>query len=326
MYEDSSVSCPPDRDPRYPKVCEQCGHSFFKPRNVTPKSWLAYRFCGMACKGLGLRKANIVLNEHGRKYDRRFPRNCEVCGTEYYKSLTMSLAKWEQSRFCSQSCVAKGCQNGKETRIKPGSVPPNKLPPGQLAANIRAQHARWRAANREHVNAESRRRYFADLERSREQARKSSRAYAERQGEALKERRRQYRKINRDRERATQNAWRRANPEKAKANVQRYKDRHPEKVKEWKQRGHIKRKALLRGATQFGPIDIAYIRHRDKDICQICGKPCAEREMTFDHIIPLSKGGPHTNANLQVAHGLCNSRKGTGYLPTQIRLPFEEKI
>ncbi len=36
--------------------------------------------------------------------------------------------------------------------------------------------------------------------------------------------------------------------------------------------------------------------------------------------IPLSKGGPHTAANLSVAHRSCNSRRHAGRLPAQLRL------
>jgi 5-methylcytosine-specific restriction endonuclease McrA len=31
---------------------------------------------------------------------------------------------------------------------------------------------------------------------------------------------------------------------------------------------------------------------------------------TIDHIIPLSKGGLHVYENIQLAHSICNSRKG----------------
>lgn len=54
-----------------------------------------------------------------------------------------------------------------------------------------------------------------------------------------------------------------------------------------------------------------------KWICQICGKS-VDKEIKYpnplsasiDHIVPLSKGGTHTKDNVQLAHFLCNSRKG----------------
>jgi 5-methylcytosine-specific restriction endonuclease McrA len=42
--------------------------------------------------------------------------------------------------------------------------------------------------------------------------------------------------------------------------------------------------------------------------------------MTLDHLIPLSKGGNHTSDNLALAHGRCNSRRGAGRIPAQLRL------
>lgn len=44
--------------------------------------------------------------------------------------------------------------------------------------------------------------------------------------------------------------------------------------------------------------------------CAVCGLPMTDGDKTLDHIIPLSKGGSNTAANLQLAHGACNTRKG----------------
>lgn len=44
--------------------------------------------------------------------------------------------------------------------------------------------------------------------------------------------------------------------------------------------------------------------------CGICGFFMPTGDRTIDHIVPLSKGGPNSPANLQVAHQSCNSRKG----------------
>lgn len=49
---------------------------------------------------------------------------------------------------------------------------------------------------------------------------------------------------------------------------------------------------------------------RDRGICGICHKFVeTPEEVSFDHIIPLSKGGGHNDGNLQVAHLICNSKK-----------------
>lgn len=48
---------------------------------------------------------------------------------------------------------------------------------------------------------------------------------------------------------------------------------------------------------------------RDGQICQICHTPVADDELQFDHIIPHSRGGPATAANLRVVHKRCNAKR-----------------
>ena len=47
---------------------------------------------------------------------------------------------------------------------------------------------------------------------------------------------------------------------------------------------------------------------RDNFTCQYCGRQ--SHDLTIDHIIPRSKGGPHTWENLVSACKPCNHRKG----------------
>ena len=58
------------------------------------------------------------------------------------------------------------------------------------------------------------------------------------------------------------------------------------------------------------------IFERDGWICQLCGEPIdptlSQRHpmmAALDHIIPVSKGGDHTRANVQATHFGCNARK-----------------
>jgi hypothetical protein len=49
---------------------------------------------------------------------------------------------------------------------------------------------------------------------------------------------------------------------------------------------------------------------RDGQICQICKKNVLDKELHFDHIIPVSKGGPTSVENLRVLCEDCNRGKG----------------
>lgn len=45
---------------------------------------------------------------------------------------------------------------------------------------------------------------------------------------------------------------------------------------------------------------------RASGTCHLCGQPGAD---TWDHVVPLSRGGTNDYANLRPAHRSCNSRK-----------------
>lgn len=51
------------------------------------------------------------------------------------------------------------------------------------------------------------------------------------------------------------------------------------------------------------------ILDRDRGICQLCGTP-VDPEFHIDHIYPVSRGGATNAGNLQLAHPMCNIRKG----------------
>lgn len=66
---------------------------------------------------------------------------------------------------------------------------------------------------------------------------------------------------------------------------------------------------------------------RDGWCCQICGvsvtRSCGVRDdryATIDHIIPVSRNGPHNRRNLQTACWSCNSRKRASTVGQQLRL------
>jgi 5-methylcytosine-specific restriction endonuclease McrA len=76
-------------------------------------------------------------------------------------------------------------------------------------------------------------------------------------------------------------------------------------------------------------VDVVYRRRvyeRDGWRCGIChrlvkrdAKAPHPLSPSLDHIVPLAAGGPHSYANVQCAHFICNSLKShTG--PGQLRL------
>lgn len=77
------------------------------------------------------------------------------------------------------------------------------------------------------------------------------------------------------------------------------------------------RKRAEHWGVDYEPFDRFEVFRRDHWTCQLCGEqvdPAIEypdpMSVSLDHIIPLSKGGPHTKNNAQTAHLGCNSRKG----------------
>lgn len=154
--------------------------------------------------------------------------------------------------------------------------------PGYVAAKAKE----WRKENQERIREykrahpltpEQRRRYNA-------QARERYRVIPKRD-------RRQYYEANKEQRREYTRQWRRENPDKAVALKQR-------------------RRARLAAApindltaAQWQAV-LAHYGHK----CAYCS---AAKNLTQDHIIPLSRAGPHTISNVTPACRSCNSRKGT---------------
>ena len=71
---------------------------------------------------------------------------------------------------------------------------------------------------------------------------------------------------------------------------------------------------LLKRFNGFVRYETRFSRHtifeRDGNTCQYCGKHFAKSQLTIDHVIPQSRGGVDSWANLVVACVPCNVRKG----------------
>lgn len=80
-----------------------------------------------------------------------------------------------------------------------------------------------------------------------------------------------------------------------------------------------RRRARIKGG-EWEKINRAAIIARDNSRCHLCGRKCKPHEIELDHLIPVSKGGPHIAANLAVAHASCNRARRDGRLPAQLLL------
>lgn len=70
-----------------------------------------------------------------------------------------------------------------------------------------------------------------------------------------------------------------------------------------------RRNALKKGTPDAERFTLDEIYVRDEATCHLCREHCSRIDATVDHLIPLIKGGPHTRANVKLAHRSCNSRK-----------------
>lgn len=70
---------------------------------------------------------------------------------------------------------------------------------------------------------------------------------------------------------------------------------------------------LLKEYGELPPRRIGFTRpnlaRRDSHECQYCGRKLLLSEVTIDHVIPRSKGGPNHWENVVAACASCNSRK-----------------
>jgi 5-methylcytosine-specific restriction endonuclease McrA len=142
----------------------------------------------------------------------------------------------------------------------------------------------WKERNRERLRAERTQRYHNDA--------------AFREKELLRSRIR----YGRPEVQAKLRAARRANPELSNA------------------RRRLRR-AKTRGSNGGENVNLLAVAQRDRWRCHICKQRVRRKDWSLDHLIPLSRGGPHTYANVALAHQLCNSRRYVGRtIPAQLRL------
>lgn len=123
----------------------------------------------------------------------------------------------------------------------------------------------------------------------------------------------------RERLRANDRRWQVAHPETVRAKLRRKYARNPDLANDWARL----RRALKRNAAAE-LLATREIYERDGWICQLCYEPVDSAvaypdamSASLDHRIPLSRGGAHAPHNVQLAHLICNGRKGSRLVDDQ---------
>jgi 5-methylcytosine-specific restriction endonuclease McrA len=115
-------------------------------------------------------------------------------------------------------------------------------------------------------------------------------------------RQRAYReRVGRDAWAERNRAWRDANPAYYADNVDRLREQGREKA--------ARRRARQRGLPTER-IEHLVVLERHDGVCGICGTDVDPFEFQIDHVVPIAAGGPHLYSNIQLAHPVCNQRKG----------------
>lgn len=132
------------------------------------------------------------------------------------------------------------------------------------------------------------------------------RAYRVKNRARLTAAKKEYARLHPEQIRNTHRAYRERNKEAANRNQRERRRRNIDWVRLQKRQYERKRRALKRGC-EIGLVEYSAIYARDKGICHICGN--IPEKYHFDHVIPISKGGPHSAENIKVACAFCNMSK-----------------
>lgn len=272
------------------KTCERCGQQFDA---VGGNAILLSRHCA-TCKPLARseylakRKAEIATGQRNVKPQNKRPaRECVRCGKKLKK---------DQSKFCGNECFA-------EAR-KDGSQPWDRT--NQLES-VWHRGGLWASApSRKPVREilTSFQSFMRSLNRMYRKATESMRPCKVCGCPCGK--------------RLCSDECRQANADKVAANERAARKRYRKTAGK-----HFKQRAKRYG-VEYVRFPKTLVFERDNYICQLCKTPVLDaaryrksdgkihmKSPTIDHIIPMSKGGPHTPDNCQTACFGCNSKKGS---------------
>lgn len=110
-----------------------------------------------------------------------------------------------------------------------------------------------------------------------------------------------------EKQRRKNREWRARNPEKAKAALLKLQSRPADPLKR-KERDH--RRRARKQQAKVGKVSLKRILVIHGRVCYLCGEEIPKGELHFEHVIPLWRGGEHSEENIRPACARCNLKKG----------------
>lgn len=227
------------------------------------------------------------------------PRRCPRCGetkalAEYNRDRSSPDGRFPCCRACSKKIDhARYQKNPEKERQRRDAY--RKADPERNRLQTRALYQKHREIIREKARAHYR-------------ASDKDRVYG-----------REYYRANKERMAMLARRNRAINPERYRGHARKYRETNIDSYRVLDRLQQAKRRGWLRDQT-IEKVDVQALIDRDGLDCHICGKPVPRDKVSIDHLIPLSKGGPHVAWNLSIAHRLCNTRRGPGRIPAQLHL------
>jgi 5-methylcytosine-specific restriction endonuclease McrA len=192
----------------------------------------------------------------------------------------------------------------------------------------------WHLRNRERRLAAHKLRYrakWAEIQRQ-------NKTYHEAHPEVAERARKKYWAANQEKCREANRKWREENLEEQRSRERLVRKKafakDPEKIRAanraWAARNKdkirlrdLRRKALKKGAR----VNLAHmqewmdsVKSKRTATCYWCDKTILSKDLHFDHIVPLSKGGEHSVENLCVSCEACNCAKQAKLVTAWVRV------
>jgi len=114
---------------------------------------------------------------------------------------------------------------------------------------------------------------------------------------------------NKERRKRASSEWYHANVDRALQNRREYVAKNRDKARVWGRKSANKRRAITKDVF-IEAVDPRVVFAKANGVCGICGEAVEMKSRwEVDHIIPISKGGTHCYANVQLSHRKCNRSK-----------------